>query len=70
MFIGARSVSHTSPGIEEAEHQLLRITVISVGVERIDGAAVGDALHLDGGVVGVESLCQEVTVGISPLSSC
>ena len=51
MFILTGSIQLAPPGLNEAEDHLLRVAVLGVGVERIDGAAVRDALHTDGGVV-------------------
>ena len=34
------------PGLEEAEERQLGVAAQGVGVQGVDGAAVGDALHL------------------------
>ena len=50
------------PGLEEAEERQLGVAAQGVGVQGVDGAAVGDALHLDLGVDGVKLVSQEVAV--------
>ena len=50
------------PGLEETVLEDVREAALGVGVEGVDGAAVGDALHLDLGVDGVELVSQEVAV--------
>ena len=50
------------PGLEETVLEEVREAALGVGVEGVDGAGVGDALHLDLGVDGVKLVSQEVAV--------
>ena len=50
------------PGLEEAVLEEVGEAALGVSVEGVDGAAVGDALHLDLGVDGVKLVSQHVAV--------
>ena len=50
------------PRLEETVLEEMGVAALGVGVEGVDGAAVGDALHLDLRVDGVELVSQHVTV--------
>ena len=52
------------PGLEETVLEDVREAALGVGVEGVDGAAVGDALHLDLWVDGVKLVSQHVTVAL------
>ena len=63
-------VRYAVPGLEETVLEEVREAALRVGVEGVDGAAVGDALHLDLWVDGVKLVSQQVTVtlGTKPSS--
>ena len=57
-------VRYAVPGLEETVLEKVREAALRVGVEGVDGAAVGDALDLDLWVDGVKLVSQHVTVAL------
>ena len=62
VLLEAGLVRYAVPGLEETVLKEVREAALGVGVEGVDGAGVGDALHLDLWVDGVKLVSQQVTV--------
>ena len=62
VLLEAGLVRYAVPGLEETVLEDVREAALGVGVEGVDGAGVGDALHLDLWVDGVKLVSQQVTV--------
>ena len=70
VFLEAGLVRDAVPGLEEAVLEEVGEAARGVSVEGVDGATVGDALHLDVAVVAMELISQHVTVGLCADCSC